>query len=1435
MKDHVKAEPVEGALEFLRGGGEMGGRIRAFDWSTTPIGSPAAWSPALRMLLRMMLANRFPHILWWGPDYIQFYNDPYIPIPGAKHPDRSLGQPARQCWSEIWHVIGPLIDRPFCGGAATWDDDIYLEINRNGFVEETHFTIAYSPIPDETAPGGIGGVLATVHEITAKVVGERRGVTLRELAARLSKAQTVEHVFNLAAETFARHNKDVPFAAVYYKGDLVASTGECPAEDWTLSEEMSLVGGAVVMPVAKDVHVVAGISPLLRFDEFYRDFFALVRTQIATAITNVRAYEEERRRAEALAELDRLKTAFFSNISHEFRTPLTLMLGPLQEALHEDPRNERLALAHRNSLRLLKLVNSLLDFSRIEAGRIDASYEPTDLGTYTAELASAFRSAIEKAGIRFSVDCPPLPDAVYVDREMWEKIVLNLLSNAFKFTFEGEIQVALRWREERVELSVRDTGVGIPEADLPKVFQRFHRVRGAQSRTHEGTGIGLALVQELARLHGGDIDVQSREGEGSTFTVTIQTGTAHLPSHKVVGGRSPVSPAVGASPYVEEALRWFPEKALEDVQNELLQRELLAVPCPPSEAEGQRDRPRILLADDNADMRQYVARLLAERYQVETVTDGRAALDAAWARRPDLILSDIMMPKLDGVGLLRALREHPATKAIPIILLSARAGEESRVEGLERGADDYLIKPFSARELLARVAAHLDMARVRRESGERTAAELRAMTRLHEVGTRCVRAGNDFAQCLDGILDAAIELTGACKGNIQLIDPASGALKIAAQRGFGARFLNFFASVASDACAGGAAMRSTERVVVEDVTQSQLFEGQPSLGVLLDAGVRAVQSTPLISSAGNILGMVSTHFDKPARPDERQLRLMDLLARQAADYLERRQADKTLRESESRFRALVEQSPFGIYVVNSHFRIVHMNEAGQRGAFRNVKPLIGRDFAEAMGVLWPEPVAAEIIRIFRHTLDTGESYSSHDFINSRADVEQTEAYEWELHRLMLQDGQYGVICYYFDSTKLRETETALRTAQGRLEQWNRELEQAVTVKTAQLCQSQQQLRAFASELNFAEQRERKRLATEMHDHLQQLLVLGKMQVGQGKRYAVGVPDCEGIMRKIDNTLSEALAYTRTLVSELSPPVLRDHGIAAGLKWLGESMRAKHDFAVTVTVPDNPGFLLPDDHSVLLFQSVRELLINAWKHAGTGEAAVSLEYGDGSLRIMVADKGAGFDLAAAAAVGPADTPSEGLSSKFGLFSIRERMRALDGSFDIQSVPGQGTTATLTLPLQGNGHQRYKDAHLPKRASSSVSPNPSLIPRTSLPSRIRLLLVDDHTMVRKGLRSVLDGYADLEVVGEAANGEESMDQVVKHEPAVVLMDISMPKINGIEATARIKERHPHIHVIGLSVNADEENQSAMLKAGAATLLTKEAAVEELYKTIQQVMRH
>jgi signal transduction histidine kinase len=356
-------------------------------------------------------------------------------------------------------------------------------------------------------------------------------------------------------------------------------------------------------------------------------------------------------------------------------------------------------------LRLLRLVNSLLDFSRIEAGRMKASFHPTDLATLTGELASVFRSAIERAGLSLIVHCAPLPEPVFVDRDMWETIVLNLVSNAFKFTFSGEIEVSLRADGGRAQLRVRDTGSGLTANALARVFERFHRIEGARARTHEGSGIGLALVREVVRMHGGSVSVTSQPGHGTTFTVSLPFGAAHLPADQVGSQPPAAARETQSSLFAKEAERWVAGHGAH-----------LSVSGPAdTHADDDLAAARILVADDNSDMREYLTRLLARRWSVEAVPDGEAALAALRRDRFDLLLTDVMMPNLDGFKLVQSLRSQPALCHLPVIVLSARAEEEARVEGLEVGADDYLIKPFSAREVIARVETHLRRARRRQE------------------------------------------------------------------------------------------------------------------------------------------------------------------------------------------------------------------------------------------------------------------------------------------------------------------------------------------------------------------------------------------------------------------------------------------------------------------------------------------------------------------------------------------------------------------------------------------------------------------------------------------------------------------------------------------------------------------------------------------------
>jgi signal transduction histidine kinase len=725
-------------MSFLAGGGQTGALMRSIDWSTTPLGPMSAWPQSLRTALSICMSSRFPITLYWGPEFLMLYNDDLLPMVGAnKHP-WAMGRPAFEVLPEIRAIIEPLLRKVIDTGEAIWSEDLMLPLQRGEAPEEGYFTFTYSPVRDES--GGVGGVFCAVLETTDKVIEGRRLRLLNALAGA-TQAKTPADACALAAAQLAHAPSDVPFALIYLvdEGEGLArrvgaanidtesplapatmALGEhatwlfpslrSPDQKHFVPLEQGPGGarGAMILPIERAGggaplgFIVAGLSALLRSSESYERFHLLLSASISQAVSNAAAYEAERKRAESLAELDRAKTTFFSNVSHEFRTPLTLMLAPIQDLLAAPAGapidRASVELLSRNALRLLKLVNTLLEFSRIEAGRIEAVYEPVDLSALTADLASMFRAAIERAGLALIVDCAPLQEPIYVDREMWEKIVLNLLSNAFKFTFEGSISVRLRHDGPQVVLEIADTGIGIAEGDLPRLFERFHRIEGVRSRSHEGSGIGLALIQELVRLHGGEVRVRSQPDAGTTFEVRIPRGSAHLAQERLHAARSLPSTAVRADVYVEEALRWGAASGEHHV--------------PPEELLGAvASRERIVFADDNADMREYVARLLRERWDVETVGDGLAALEAIRRAPPALVLCDVMMPGLDGFALVEVLRADEVLRTMPIILLSARAGEEETARGLRSGANDYIAKPFSAREFLVRVASNLATAR----------------------------------------------------------------------------------------------------------------------------------------------------------------------------------------------------------------------------------------------------------------------------------------------------------------------------------------------------------------------------------------------------------------------------------------------------------------------------------------------------------------------------------------------------------------------------------------------------------------------------------------------------------------------------------------------------------------------------------------------------
>ncbi|MFE9681798.1 SpoIIE family protein phosphatase [Streptomyces sp. NPDC006285] len=760
--DHERA--VGAGAGVFAADAEVGQDLARVDWSATPLGPPDQWPQSLQTAVSILLSSRFSMWMAWGEELTFFCNAAYRrDTLGQKYP-WALGRPASEVWTEIWGDIGPRIDTVMTTGEATWDEALLLFVERSGYTEESYHTFSYSPLRDDD--GTVVGMLCVVSEETERVIGERRMTTLRDLGSDPSVVRTEQEILAFADQQLSRNPQDLPFTLTYLfrpdgSAQLTGGNGmpaghpaapavlpsdggvwpvaevaggesvlmpladapftRLPAGNWTKPPTQALVTPLLQQGGTPYGFLVAGLNPFRAMDDGYRGFVELLAGHLSAGIASARSYEAQQRRAEELAELDRAKTAFFSNISHEFRTPLTLIMGPLEELRARFSDGDRrvredLDVVHRNGLRLGKLVNTLLDFSRIEAGRMQATYEPVDLPALTGELASVFRSAVEKAGLVYEVDCPPLDEPVFLDRGMWEKVVLNLLSNALKFTFDGSVRVTVRAEDAQAVVTIADTGIGVAADEVPRLFERFHRIENARSRSNEGSGIGLALVQELIGLHGGTITADSSEGEGTRFTIRLPFGTAHLSAASVApAGDTRALPS--ADPYLQEALRWLPD---DDERPAVPHADAGTSPDRPS---GPGATARVLVADDNADMRDYLTRILTGAgYRVDTVDDGAQALAAVRAQAPDLVVSDVMMPELDGLSLVAELREDPRTAAVPVLLLSARAGQEASIEGLQAGADDYLVKPFAAAELLARVRANMELARLRNHQARWRAA-----------------------------------------------------------------------------------------------------------------------------------------------------------------------------------------------------------------------------------------------------------------------------------------------------------------------------------------------------------------------------------------------------------------------------------------------------------------------------------------------------------------------------------------------------------------------------------------------------------------------------------------------------------------------------------------------------------------------------------------
>ena len=858
-------------------GGEMGRRFAEFDWDSHPLGSPQQWPAEFRVAVATALTSRFPIMLFLDSrELFLIYNNAATAILGDRHPG-SLAGPAQQVWWDIWDQVGSMFAGVLATGAATWFEDLLVTFVVNDRPQERYFTFSYSPLLADD--GEISGVFCAVSETTERVMGERRLHVLNAVASAVMESQTIDDAVNATVEVCTAQSADLPFIAVYVadaKGgialrratasvlpalpdSLAQLTGSDPTS-WSRGDgdEIGDVGAivpgvkavlgedcperALVLPVGEGTTagaLVVGINPRCPLDNQYRGFCQLLADQLSSAFASVVSYEQQRQRADALAELDRAKTAFLTNVSHEFRTPLTLLLGPLDDALSDVPPESvlahRLSMAGRNARRLQRLVDSLLDFSRIEAGRANAKLVCADVGALTEQIASSFTELCQRAGLALVLDCgPALAD---IDPGMWETIVLNLLSNAVKYTLGGSIRVEVRAEAQDCRIALRDTGVGITKEDLDRLFERFYRADNMRGRSVEGAGIGLSLVRGLVELQRGTVEIESEPDRGTVVTVRLPRSAADSAVDQF-----PEWMLDASNPYVAEARQWLTSVA-ED-------------PVPGA-------RQLVLIADDNADMRAHLDRVLSAHWETVLVADGQSALAATRELHPDAIVTDVMMPGLGGFDLVAAIRSDPALAATPVVMLSARAGAEAIDEGFAGGADDYLSKPFRSQELVDRVASRLS-AVGRERDRQRRAAQL-DLVHLDSA----LQATDSIAGILDALVhypsgsgDAGAVAIGVVDGEHHVRFEYAGDLPAEVRD-------RYHVAALDSPLIGVDVISSGEPMVIADT-----FELPPRYQHAVRdtaASVRAGVAQPLRDSTGRVIGVLLLLWSAPREFDAADL------------------------------------------------------------------------------------------------------------------------------------------------------------------------------------------------------------------------------------------------------------------------------------------------------------------------------------------------------------------------------------------------------------------------------------------------------------------------------------------------------------------------------------------------------------------------------------
>ncbi|TFZ06350.1 response regulator [Ramlibacter henchirensis] len=1425
----AKAEAIAGS--------DMAAMVSEFDWAATPLGPADEWPQSLKSAVRLILGSRYPMFIWWGPQLVAIYNDAYVDVLGPRHP-WALGRGARETWAELWDVLGPQGEAVMQHGASTWNDRVLLVMERKGFVEETYFTFSYSPCFNDQ--GEVGGVFCTCTEETGRVLGERRLKSLGELATAVLDSRNAQDTCARAARALADNTHDLPFVQFYLQDSahtarLVAGSGAHdpllaapevslldPGAHWPFhavaaSREPQLVGDielrahvpagpwpepvqdALVLPMPSPTpggpggFMVAGLNPRRPLDADYRAWLVLVAQQVASAVADARSFEEEQMRARALAELDRAKTTFFSNVSHELRTPLALMLGPVGELLQDPALDEgtqhSLALVHRNGRRLQRLVNTLLDFSRIEAGRMQARFQPLDLAGFTAELASFFDSAAGKAGLDLDIRCEPLTAPVYVDRTMWERIVFNLLSNAIKYTLHGRISVRLGPTPTGARLEVADTGVGIPPEALGRVFERFYRVEGAPGRSIEGTGIGLALVAELVRMHGGTVQVESRLGEGSVFTVDLRAGFEHLPSGHVV--HEPARAAASPQGWLDEVESWLGAESPQDAG--LPPEAGISEPAPLFEPRTPGERGLVLLVDDNPDMRTYLSRLLGREHDVCVASDGWQALQSIGEQKPDLVVTDMMMARMDGFELLRRLREDAATATLPVIMISANAAEDARVRALEAGADDFLVKPFHARELLARVSGTMRLTQVRRDAMQRE-QELRAEVEnvLESIAEGFVAVDADWR--FTYVNRAAESIYGRSREQLigrELWEVFPEAASSRFQEPFRRAMLErtpvtaegpynelsgWFEINVYPVASGGLAF------YFRDVLQTRLME-------------RSIRQSEAQQRFLSEFGTLMQRIEDPEQ-------VLDEAVRALGEHL---QADRCVwalvDEDEDTTEFLGEFRREDMPSLLGRMRLSDLGSENVR-LYRAGRPFVvhdidsderiapGRERYRAAKTL--ATISAGILRGRRIVAGVG--------------VHQREPRHWTESEVQLVQAAAQRCWEAFERAKVqrrqREDAEALAQAHAALQQVERRKDQFIATLAHELRNPLAPLRNGV-----------------------QLLALGGGPDGGARVQAMMRRQIDQLVRLVDDLLEVSRITSGKVVLQRTRLPLHEvlTGAADSSRPVVEA--ARHSLHVDV---DGTAGLYVDGDAMRLGQVFANLLNNAAKYTEPGGHIAMSAWREGEEAVVqVQDNGMGLAPDMLEEVFQPFVQADRSASRaqgglgIGLSIVRSLVELHGGRVRARSEGlGRGCTFEVRLPV-AHGSLQAPQPNLPGGGS-----------RTPLPEGPSVLVVDDNRDAADSL-----GYM-LEMMGARTRvvygGPDALAAVEAEAPALVLLDLGMPGMDGYQVVRRLAG-HPkrdRMHIVALTGWGQAEDRQRTREAGFDEHLVKPAELDKLEALVARV---